>query len=483
MYFKQFYLGCLAHASYLIGADGEAVVIDPQRDVDLYLVEAEAQGLVVRYVIETHLHADFVSGHRELRERTGARIYLGHRAGATFEYVAVREGDEIRLGQNVLLRFLETPGHTPESLCILLLDHAVSPQPLKVFTGDTLFIGDVGRPDLVGSKGHTAEAMAGMLYDSLHGKLLTLPPTVEVYPAHGAGSACGRNISKETSSTIGREAATNYALQPMARESFVRLMTTDLPPAPSYFAHDAEQNRQGAVPLDSLPPPPALSVAEFARLAEMGAVILDVRDTAAFGRGHVPGAINIGLSGQFASWAGTLLSPAQRLLLVGGQREKGDGRDPEAPEAPEAMVHEARIRLARVGFENVVGSLGGGVAAWEHAGHVLARVPQLDAAELHRELGAGGPRQVLDVRRSGEYTSGHIPGAISLPLDRLEHELPTLDPTRSWAVVCGSGYRSSAACSLLKRYGFHRVANVVGGTTAWVGAGYAVDQRPHSPST
>ncbi|HEX2574558.1 MAG TPA: MBL fold metallo-hydrolase, partial [Polyangia bacterium] len=306
MYFKQFYLGCLAHASYLIGADGEAVVIDPQRDVDLYLVEAEAQGLTIRHVIETHLHADFVSGHRELGERTGARIYLGHRAGATFPHVAVREGDEIRLSRNVLLRFLETPGHTPESICVLLFDHGVSPQPLKVFTGDTLFIGDVGRPDLVGSKGYTAEAMAGMLYDALHEKLLTLPPTVEVYPAHGAGSACGRNISKETSSTIGREATTNYALQPMSKEAFVRLMTTDLPPAPSYFAHDAEQNRQGAVPLDSLPPPPALPVAEFVRLAEAGAVILDVRDVASFGRGHVPGAINIGLAGQFASWAGTL---------------------------------------------------------------------------------------------------------------------------------------------------------------------------------
>jgi hydroxyacylglutathione hydrolase len=468
MYFKQFYLGCLAHASYLIGADGEAAVIDPQRDVEQYLTEAKAQGLTIRHVIETHLHADFVSGHRELAERTGARIHLGHRAGATFEHVAVHEGDEIRLGQTVLLRFLETPGHTPESLCILLFDHGVSSQPLKVFTGDTLFIGDVGRPDLVGSKGHTAEAMAGMLYDSLHQKLCTLPPTVEVYPAHGAGSACGRNISKETSSTMGREAATNYALQPMPREAFVRLMTTDLPPAPPYFAHDAEQNRQGAVSLDSLPPPPALPVAEFARLADADAVILDVRDTAAFGRGHVPGAVNIGLGGQFASWGGTLLEPSQRLLIVGDT---------------EAMVQEARIRLARVGFENVVGSLAGGVAAWEEAGHVLARVPQLSIAELHRELGAGGPRQVLDVRRPGEYGQGHIPGAISLPLDRLEHELPRLDPARSWAVVCASGYRSSAACSLLKRYGFHRVANVVGGTSAWVEAGHAVEPHPQSPST
>jgi glyoxylase-like metal-dependent hydrolase (beta-lactamase superfamily II)/rhodanese-related sulfurtransferase len=465
MYFKQFYLGCLAHASYLIGADGEAVVVDPQRDVEQYLAEAQRQGLRIRHVIETHLHADFVSGHRELAERAGARIYLGHRAGATFEYVAVHEGDEIRLGQDVVLRFLETPGHTPESISVLVFDHGVSTEPLKVLTGDTLFIGDVGRPDLVGSKGYSAAAMAGMLYDSLRQKLLSLPPTVEVYPAHGAGSACGRNISKETSSTIGREAATNYALQPMTREDFVRLMTTDLPPAPPYFSHDAEQNRQGAVPLDSLPPPPRLAPTEFARLTEEGAVVLDVRDGAAFGRGHVPGAINVGLGGQFASWAGTLLSPGQRLLIVGENDE---------------MVQEARVRLARVGFENVAGSLAGGVAAWEDAGYSLARVPQVTVDELRREENYGLLYRILDVRRPAEYAGGHIPGAINLPLDRLEKELAELDPTRPWAVACASGYRSSAACSLLKRYGYHRIANVVGGTTAWTQAGHTVESTPPS---
>jgi hydroxyacylglutathione hydrolase len=305
--------------------------------------------------------------------------------------------------------------------------------------------------------------MAGMLYDSLHEKLLSLPASVEVYPAHGAGSACGRNISKETSSTIGREAATNYALQPMAREDFIRLMTTDLPPAPPYFAHDAEQNRQGAVALDSLPPPPRLPPVEFVRLAKEGAVVLDVRDGAAFGHGHVPGAINIGLGGQFASWAGTLLSPGQRLLIVG---ETDD------------MVQEARVRLARVGFENVAGSLAGGMAAWEQDGYAPSRVPQVTVDEIHRESSAPPFHGILDVRRPAEYAGGHIPGAINLPLDRLEKGLDQLDPNRRWAVTCAGGYRSSAACSLLKRYGFHRIANVVGGTSAWIQAGHATESTP-----
>jgi glyoxylase-like metal-dependent hydrolase (beta-lactamase superfamily II) len=251
MYFKQFYLGCLAQASYLIGSDGEAAVVDPRRDVDEYLEEAAREGLSIRHVIETHLHADFVSGHRELAERTGARIYFGARAGAAFEHVPVREGDEVRMG-DVTLRFLETPGHTPESISVLVIDRSRSEEPWAVLTGDTLFIGDVGRPDLLGAK-MTAAELAGMLYDSLHGKLLTLPDAVLVYPAHGAGSLCGRNISKETSSTIGQQRRFNYALQPMTREEFVGMTTTDLPEAPAYFPRDVALNRAGAAPLECLP--------------------------------------------------------------------------------------------------------------------------------------------------------------------------------------------------------------------------------------
>ena len=269
MHFKQFYLGCLAHASYLIGSNGEAVVVDPQRDVDQYLREAEAQGFEIRHVIETHLHADFVSGHRELASRTGAKIYFGAEAKAQFEHVAVQDGDELRIG-DVVLRFLATPGHTPESISIVVIDTAVANTPEAVLTGDTLFVGDVGRPDLLGAR-MPAEELAGMLYDSLHQKLLSLPDSVKVYPAHGAGSMCGRNISSETSSTIGTQRKLNYALQPMKREEFIRMMTTDLPEAPAYFSHDAEINREGAPALHELPPPQALEPLEVNRLQQNGA--------------------------------------------------------------------------------------------------------------------------------------------------------------------------------------------------------------------
>src|SRR5262245_23395362 len=254
MYFKQFYLGCLAHASYLIGSEGEAAVVDPQRDVDQYIREAENQGFKIKYVIETHLHADFVSGHRELAARSGAQIVFGEKAGATFPHVAVKDGQVVRVG-GVSLRIIETPGHTPESISILVNDEQESDQPKKVLTGDALFIGDVGRPDLVGSRGYTAEQMAGMLYESLHHKLLLLNDDVEVYPAHGAGSMCGRDIGKETSSTIGEQRETNYALKPMARDAFVKMMTVDLPDAPTYFSRDAEINRLGAAALVELPRP------------------------------------------------------------------------------------------------------------------------------------------------------------------------------------------------------------------------------------
>jgi hydroxyacylglutathione hydrolase len=463
MYFKQFYLGCLAHASYLLGSDGEAAVVDPQRDVDQYLQEAEAQGLRIRYVIETHLHADFVSGHRELAERTGAEIVFGAQAGASFPHRAVRDGDELRLGRAVL-RVLETPGHTPESISILVVDTEAGKTPRLVLTGDTLFIGDVGRPDLVGAKGFTAEAMAGMLYDSLHGKLMTLDDAVLVYPAHGAGSLCGRNISKETSSTIGEQRRFNYALRPMPREDFVRMMTTDLPEVPAYFPLDVAKNRQGAPPLASAELPPPLEPREVERRMEEGATLLDVRGSAAFGAGHVPGAVNIGLGGQFASWAGTLLA-SDRPIVIAAEDEAG--------------VREAVTRLARVGLENVAGFLAGGVAAWDKVGLPLAPVPQITVDELFAQLlERREGLQVLDVRRPGEYAGGHVPGALSHPLDRLERELPALDPARPTAVICAGGYRSSAATSLLQRRGFRDLLNVVGGTSAWIAAGYDVEGAP-----
>src|SRR5918998_4089751 len=275
MHFKQFYLGCLAHASYLVGSEGEAAVVDPQRDVDQYIAEAEAYGLKIKYVIETHLHADFVSGHCELAARTGAEIVFSRHANASFPHRAVRDGDELRVGR-VTLRFWETPGHTPESMSVLVIDTDASPEPQKVLTGDTLFIGDVGRPDLAGARGFTPQQMAGMMYESLHGKLLKLDDSVEVWPAHGAGSMCGRNISKETSSTIGQQRRSNYALAPMSRDEFVRLMTSDLPEAPAYFPADAQINREGAPPLAEVRRPAALLPQQAVAYANLGYVVLDV---------------------------------------------------------------------------------------------------------------------------------------------------------------------------------------------------------------
>jgi glyoxylase-like metal-dependent hydrolase (beta-lactamase superfamily II)/rhodanese-related sulfurtransferase len=460
MYFKQFYLGCLAQASYLIGSEGEAVVVDPRRDVDEYLAAAEEQGLRIGWVIETHLHADFVSGHRELAERTGAQIVFGARAGAAFPHLAVHHGQELRLGR-VVLRFLETPGHTPESVSVLVIDTDASPEPRMVLTGDTLFIGDVGRPDLVGAQGHTPEEMAGLLFDSLHERLLTLPDHVEVFPAHGAGSLCGRNISKETSSTIGEQRRSNYALQPMAREQFVRMMTTDLPQAPGYFARDAALNREGAAPLADHSRPRGLSPAEVAQHVQAGAVVLDVRGAAAFGAGHVPGALNVGLGGQFASWAGTLVDAARPIVIV-------------ADDA--AGVEEAVVRLARVGLENLAGYLEDGLAAWDRDGRTIAHLPQIAVDELKAQIDERGDAlQLLDVRRPAEYLAGHVPGAANLPLDRLPAALGTVDASRPTAVLCAGGYRSSAASSLLQRNGFHDLQNVVGGTAAWIAAGYPLD--------
>lgn len=461
MYFKQFYLGCLAHASYLIGSDGEAVVVDPQRDVEHYLEEAENNNLKIKYVIETHLHADFVSGHRELAARTGAEIVFSEKAGAMFPHRAVKEGDEITIGK-VVLRIIETPGHTPESISILVIDTETSPEPQKILTGDTLFIGDVGRPDLAGGKGYTPEMMASMMYDTLHQKLLKLSDDVEVYPAHGAGSMCGRNISNQTSSTIGEQRKFNYALKPMSKDEFVRMMTSDLPSAPEYFLKDAEINRAGASPLDALPKPAALAPSEVMELMAQGYVVLDVRSAAEFGDGHVPGSVNIGLGGQFAIWAASLISLQNPIVIVAES---------------EAKVEEAQTRLARVGIETAFSYLSGGVDAWRKAGLEVATVPQITVKELNDLINSKTDFQVLDVRRPPEYVAGHVPGAIAEPLSNLKERLPVLElePSKLTAVICAGGYRSSAATSLLQQHGFANLLNVTGGTTAWIKAGYPVE--------
>jgi len=461
MDFQQFYLGCLAQASYLIGDAGEAAVVDPRRDVDEYIEEADRRGLKIRHVIETHLHADFVSGHRELAARTGAKVYFGAKAGATFDHVPVREGDEIRMGR-VVLRFLETPGHTPESVSILVVDRSISEEPQAVLTGDTLFIGDVGRPDLLGAR-MSAQDLAGLLYDSLHQKLLALPDATKVYPAHGAGSLCGRNISSERSSTIGEQRRFNYALKPMSREEFVQLTTADLPEAPAYFSRDVSINREGAAPLDALAELPALSADAVAALELDGAALLDTRGAAEYGTAHVPGSLQIGLSGQFASWAGSLLIPETPIVLV--------AEDPD-------RAAEARLRLTRVGLENVAGYLAGGIAAWEASGRPLASTEQITVDELDRRLQEGASLSVVDVRRPMEWQAGHIAGARHLPLNQLTERSGELEKERPLAVVCAGGYRSSIGTSLLERRGFHRVTNVVGGMTAWGTAGLETVATP-----
>src|SRR5690349_11567188 len=398
MYFQQFYLGCLSHASYIIGSDGVAAVIDPQRDAGIYIEDAMRNGLRIEHVIETHLHADFISGHQELAAITGAKIYLGGAVEAEFPHVPVHDGDEIRFGK-CILRFLETPGHTLESISILVTDLDRSPEPYAVLTGDTLFIGDVGRPDL--APGRTPQELAGMLYDSLHTKLLTLPDSVQVYPAHGAGSLCGKQLSNERSSTIGLQRATNFALQAKSRDEFVHLLTDDLPERPGYFAQDAEINRTGPAPLADLPELRAIPAQEVAGLQREGVLVVDTRPAQEFGGAHIPGAIHIGLSGQFASWAGRMIGLGRKIVIVA--------------EDHEAML-ESRMRLARVGMEDVIGFVEDGMSGWFGAGLPVEQVPQISVQDLQREM---DHVQLIDVRMPGEWDSVHIEGARSKPLPKL----------------------------------------------------------------
>jgi len=448
MYFEQFYLGCLAHASYLLASEREAVVVDPQRDVELYLTAAAQQGVTIRHIFESHLHADFVSGHKELAARTGAKIYIGAQAGATFPHVPVGDGFELKFGK-ASIRVLETPGHTPESLCLMVTDEEKSRAPWAVLTGDTLFIGDVGRPDL--SPRHTPAQLAGLLYDSLHNKLLTLSDDVLVYPAHGAGSLCGKNMRAERSSTIGTERLTNYALQIKSREQFVAQLTSNLPARPEYFLKDAEINRTGAAALSDLPPLRAIAPAELKTMLNQGEIALDARPGDEFAAGHVPGSVNIALSGQFASWAGTVLGLSAHPVLIAGSS---------------AQLDEARLRLTRVGIEVLDGYLDGGVAAWKQAGFSVATISRITVDELNTRLKAYG-LQVLDVRREPEWDAAHIENATWWPLDNFRVSPPELDHDVPIAVHCKSGYRSMIASSLLQRAGFKHIIDVSGGFDAW----------------
>ncbi len=446
MKFKQFYLGCLAHASYYISSDGEAAIIDPQRDVQQYLDEAAANGDQIKYVIETHSHADFVSGHLELSEKTGAPIVFGQRAKTEFPAHKVKDGDTLNLG-TIKLTFMETPGHTPEGITILAKNTEAPDEPLKMFTGDTLFIGDVGRPDLIGSKGFTAEQMASMLYDSLNEKIVPLPDETEVYPAHGAGSLCGKSLSKETWSTLGEQKKFNYALQPMSREEFVKIVAADQPEVPAYFPLSASQNLKGSSSLDDLPEPEKLSTEG---ITAFDGVVVDVRPNVEYGSGHIPNSINIGLGGQFASWAGTLITIGTPVAIVADTKEQ---------------VDEAFMRLARVGIESVKGY----ALIGEYSGE-LKKVTQVSVDEARDATSADGV-QFVDVRRVQEHAGGHAIGTINLPLDKLSRELDRLDPAKPTYVICQGGYRSSLGTSILENAGFTDIYNVLGGTKAWIDGG------------
>ena len=463
MVLKQYYLGCLAHASYLIAAEasGAAAVVDPQRDVEQYLEDADRLGCRIGHVFLTHFHADFVAGHLELREREGASIHLGARASAEYPFSAMADGDAVALGA-VRLTVLETPGHSPESISILVSDPDQDVDPFAVLTGDTLFIGDVGRPDLRGALGWSAEELASMLYDSLHGKLARLPGETLVYPAHGAGSLCGKNLSTDTVSTIGIQRDYNYALAPMSRERFIEIATADLPDAPAYFTYDAVLNARERPTLEQalereLRP---LTLEQTLNLQADGAQLLDTRDGAKFEAAHLKGAVNVGLGGSFATWCGTILDPERPIVLI----------------AELGREVEAAIRLGRIAFDTVAGYIAGGMQSLARARELIDRIDRIErieritAGSLAEQLAGPAPPILIDVRAPSEWLAERIDGAVNMPLSRLPERIQELPSDRRLVVHCASGYRSAIAAGLLQRAGFPHVADLVGGLAAWTSA-------------
>lgn len=455
MILKQYYLGCLAHASYLIADERtrQAVVVDPQRDIEQYLRDAQEGGYAIKYVVLTHFHADFLAGHIELRNRAGSRIVMGSRAQAEFDFQAVKDGDLIDLG-DVRLQFLETPGHTPEGISLLVFDVPRSATvPHAVLTGDTLFIGDVGRPDLLASIGVTADELADMLYGSL-AKLRELPDATLVYPAHGAGSMCGKNLSKDTVSTIGEQKKFNYALQPMSLEEFKRLVTSEQPEAPEYFVYDAIKNRQERPDLEATlrSSLQALSVDEAVRLKNQGAQLVDVREAADFEGAHLAGSINIGLKGKYATWCGSILSHDQPIVVI----------------AEPGSEEEAVMRLGRIGFDNVAGYLRDGMQALETRPELVSVIPRITAPALAAQLAESVAPFVVDVRSEKEWNSGHITGSHNIPLTHVRERMAEIPSDHPVVVHCEGGYRSALGTSLLAAAGRKNVTDLVGGIKAWM---------------
>jgi glyoxylase-like metal-dependent hydrolase (beta-lactamase superfamily II)/rhodanese-related sulfurtransferase len=462
MILHQFYLNCLAHASYLIGDEQSktAAVVDPQRDIDQYLSFAAEHGMSIRHVILTHFHADFIAGHLELQEQTGATIHLGRSAHAEYEFTPFGDGDSITLG-NVRLAALETPGHTPESISILVFDRTVSDTvPHAVLTGDTLFVGDVGRPDLRAALGWSANDLGSLLYDSLHGKLLTLPDSSLVYPAHGAGSLCGKALSKETVSTIGDQRRTNYALQPLTKEAFIALVTADQPDAPSYFTYDAVLNSRKRPTLSEaltweLQP---LSLDDGLELQKRGVQLLDTRDAGEFAAAHLRGSINIGLRGSYATWAGSILDRERPIVIVA---------DPGAEK-------ESAVRLGRIGFDHVIGYIDGGMASAAARSDLVSETTRLSPERAAEQLASNPTLKLIDVRAPGERATTSIERSVHIPLQRLVEDVRYLPKDTPLLVHCAGGYRSSTAASLLQREGFTNVSELAGGISAWEASGNPV---------
>lgn len=456
MIFEQHYLDCLSQASYFIADETSkrAVVVDPRRDIGVYLESAAEYGVEIELVLETHFHADFLSGHLELAAATGAAIGYSSVAETEFESRRLDDGERISLG-DVVLEVRHTPGHTPECISIVVYEHQADIEagraPYGVLTGDALFIGDVGRPDLLSSKGVTAEELAGCLYDSLQTKLLSLPDATRVYPAHGAGSACGKNLSTDTWSTIGDQRATNYALKTPDKETFVLAVTEGQTAPPAYFSYDAHRNRQVHEILDEESTPEALDLAATVRRQRTGAVVLDTRDPDAFAKGHLVGSVNVGLSGRYAEFTGGVIQPGAPIVLV---------CDP-------GQEREAKNRLARIGFDSVVGYLANPIEVLAGSPDDVEPSSRLTVAQLRDAIREVDGLQLVDIRQPGETAEGHIDGATLMPLTLLNEQISGLDASRPTVVYCAGGYRSSIAASKMAAAGFDDVSDLIGGFTAW----------------
>ncbi len=451
MKIEQIYTGCLAQGAYYIESNGEVAIVDPLREVQPYIEKAEKEGAKIKYVFETHFHADFVSGHVDLSEKTGAPIIYGPNAVTGFDAIIAEDNQEFKLG-DVTIKVLHTPGHTMESTCYLLIDKEGKEKAL--FSGDTLFIGDVGRPDLAQKSDLTIEDLAGHLFDSLRNKIMTLPDDVVVYPAHGAGSACGKNMSKETTDLLGNQKQFNYALRAnMTKAEFIKEVTDGLTPPPQYFPENVKMNKEGYESIDEVMErgAQALSPAAFEAAAnETGAVVLDTRNPQDFAKGFVPNSINIGLNGQFAPWVGALIPDLrQEILLI----------------TEEGKEEETVIRLARVGYDNTLGYLKGGVKAWAESGAELDSIESISTAELAKRMEEDKELNVIDVRRPGEYVSEHVEGVENFPLDYINDNMAELDRNKTYTIHCAGGYRSMIASSILNARGFN-VVDVDGGFAA-----------------